>query len=174
MKGIANIVIVAVVAVAALSLFAASSAGIFTVAPLPCDDFPFQQNCYCPEGYQRLSLTWLGGINKNVCEEVRITDPDEDAVFMAKAALSELFPDCDTIACGQSMIEGATTTTQVSFGETIPGTIDARIECKTYHSDQPLQDVWWSVHVDRETGEVLIPFSVLAPFCTSLDGTIYR
>ena len=174
-KGLTTMALGVIALIAVITIFAIPDTRglVLSIAPMHCDLSPFNENCYCDEGYQKMSLTWIGDIKKNVCEAVYTSDPEMEAVQDAKTALLMAFPDCDTIACEPEMVEGRITGPVATHGVTLD-VDEYRVECYSYSPINPLPDIWWSVTIRTDTGELYIPFPQLAPFCTSLDGTIYR
>ncbi len=166
---------IALIAIIALGLGAGAATGLFSPVPVNCDVLPFQQNCFCDEGERKLSLTWIGPFNRNVCDPISVPDPEMAAIVAATSEIAQLFPECDTVGCQIDIVAGSTTIHDVTQGETF-GVEDVRVQCSTFGANNQQLDIWWSIYLRLDTMESYTPgnFPPFAPTCTSLDGTIFR
>lgn len=88
--------------------------------PNLCSEAPLDANCYCLEGYERMTYERAFISNKYFCEDInKVIDLngewESQTISIAESRLQELFPDCDMYNCNQGQASWV-----VTKGTTIP------------------------------------------------------
>lgn len=166
-KGIGTIGIAVIVVIMLLAFFGSGMAftawGILT-GPKHCDDAPYEANCVCPDGFNKVSTPWVEGmipsfvLTTHSCIDETQQAPQQS---YAQQKLYELFPDCDTISCSE-------TDMSIRYGDA--GTFYLA-ECISRTSETNIK-VWWAIYINEDgtLWDILPDY----PYCISNDGTYHH
>ena len=101
------IIIVVLVGIALVYFFVLGGDFYWFQEPQVCTETPYNKDCYCFEGYEKLVYERAFRQDRYFCEnenkaiDVDVEGWEAEAEIFAEARLLELFPDCTSIYCDQ-------------------------------------------------------------------------
>ena len=170
-----KILLLAGIAILLLAIpgLANSIISMVTGVPKTCLEAPFDKDCYCPEGYRKVSVPWLG-IPRWTCENISalLLDPEsptfeQDAINFVRNYLEKYcYEICDGIECGDMDLciqgippSGKDRCIEAVFGYGKEGKRMVSVECKVvtewYPDGKPKSgySLWgMNFYVESETG----------------------
>lgn len=125
--------------------------------PQLCSDAQFDDECYCLEGYEKLTVNRV--VDSYFCESedklvnVDITGWESDAITEAKKKLTDAYPECNMIQCDKGNAEIITEWGyRTSYKERF-----VNVECKEAITGTKGR-IFWDVEFDIVEGNELSPY----------------